>query len=489
MTSPRPTGIVPVVLAAGLGTRMRSRTPKLLHAICGRPMLGYVLDASRAATGERPLVVYSPATAAIRDVFGSDVDFALQEEPRGTADAVRAALARLPESVVEIVVLSGDVPLLDPELVVELAAERRAAGAAMALVTVDTDDPDGLGRIIRDGDGGVEQVVEHKDATPGQREVTEINAGIYAFDVAWLRDRLGDIAPSPVTGELYLPALIELARADGRPVAAIEVEDDGSLGGINDRAQLATAELDMRLRINERHMLAGVTMLDPTTTLVDATVELAEDVILEPMVALRGDTRIGRDTLVRQGSQISDSAIGERCVIWSSVIESSVVEDGCRIGPFAHLRGGSHIGEGVELGNFAEVKKSRIGRGSKQHHFSYVGDAEVGEGVNIGAGTITANFDGRAKHRTTIGDRAFIGSDTILRAPVTVGEGAYTGAGAVVTHDVPPGMVAVGVPARIREKRPLSEPAAETTTAAERTAPGESGAPDPRATAGPPVRP
>ncbi len=420
-------------------------------------MLGYVLDVARRATGSRSLVVYSTATARICEVFAGEADFALQDEPRGTADAVRAALDVLPARVREICVLSGDVPLADPEVVAELLDARRDASAVMAILTVDAFEPEGLGRVVRDDAGRVARVVEEKDADRTELELTEINAGIYAFDVSWLRHRLPDVRPSGVTGELYLPALIELARAEGRAVAALQVEDDGSLDGINDRAQLAEAETEMRMRINEEHMLAGVTMLDPPSTLIDATVEIAEDVTLEPGVILRGSTRIGRDTVVRAGSQVFDSAVGERCVIWSSVIESSTVEDDCRIGPFAHLRSGSHVGPDVELGNFAEVKKSRIRRGSKQHHFSYIGDADIGESVNIGAGTITANYDGRAKHRTIIGDHAFIGSDTILRAPITIGEGAYTGAGSVVTHDVPAGMIAIGVPARIREKRAATE--------------------------------
>jgi bifunctional UDP-N-acetylglucosamine pyrophosphorylase/glucosamine-1-phosphate N-acetyltransferase len=215
--------------------------------------------------------------------------------------------------------------------------------------------------------------------------------------------------------------------------------------------------VEMRLRINERHLLAGVTIIDPTTAYVDATVQMAEDVTLEPNVILRGATSVGRGTLIGAGSRIVDSEVGEDCRIVASVLESSVVEAGCQVGPFSHVRGGAHIGQGVELGNYAEVKASRLGRGTKQHHFSYIGDAELGEGVNVGAGTITANFDGRRKHRTIIGDGAFIGSDTILRAPVTVGKGAFTGAGSVVTKDVPPGKIAVGVPARIREKRPLPE--------------------------------
>jgi bifunctional UDP-N-acetylglucosamine pyrophosphorylase / glucosamine-1-phosphate N-acetyltransferase len=444
--------IVPVILAAGLGTRMRSRTPKLLHPVCGRPMLAYVLDAALAATGERPLVVTSPATTAVREAFEDRADFALQDEPRGTADALRAALAALPKDVEEICVLSGDVPLIQADDLAELIEARRETGAVMALITVEAFEPEGLGRVIRDENERVIRVIEEKDATDEELEINEINAGVYAFSVPWARKRLPTIQPSPATGELYLPALIELARADRRPVAALLVEDDGSLQGINDRSQLAAAEQDMRLAINERHMLAGVTMLDPVRTFIDATVTIAEDVTLEGDVTLRGSTSIGRDTLVRTGSQLFDAIVGERCLIWSSVIERSRVEDDVTIGPFSHVRGGSVIEQGAELGNYAEVKASRIGRGSKQHHFSYIGDADLGEKVNVGAGTITANYDGKSKHRTTVGDGAFIGSDTILRAPVTVGEGAYTAAGAVVTRDVPPGKIALGVPARIRER-------------------------------------
>ncbi len=455
---PHPTRTVAVVLAAGLGTRMKSDRPKVLHELCGKPMLGYVLEAARAATGERPLVVYSPPTEAVRDAVVETADVALQDAPRGTGDALRAALAILPDDVAEVLVLSGDVPLVEADLLGSLLAAHRAAGAALSLVSVVTIDPGRLGRVVRDDDGEIERIVEVKDASDDELEIDEINAGLYAIDVAWLRRRIGDLRPSPATGELYLTELVAFARADGRPISSVEVGDDGSLAGINDRAELAGATYRLRERINERHLLAGVTMLDPTTAYIDAAVELAADVILEPNVILRGRTRIGAGTTIGSGAQIVDSVIGRDCRIWASVLESSEVEDEVSIGPFAHLRPGSSIGRGARLGNFAEVKNSRLDAGVQQHHMSYLGDAHVGERANIGAGTITANYDGVRKFRTEIGERAFIGVDTMLVAPVEVGPGAKTGAGAVVTHDVPAGALAVGVPARLREPRAPSPP-------------------------------
>lgn len=453
---PLPSRTVAVLLAAGLGTRMKSRTPKVLHLLCGRPMLAYVLDAARAATGERPLVVYSPPTAAICDAFAEEADFALQDEPRGTGDALRAALAVVPAEAAQIVVLSGDVPLIEPGLLAELLDGHREAGAALSLVSVVTAEPARLGRVVRDDDGNVERIVEVKDADEDELEIDEINAGIYAMDAAWLRARIGDLRPSPITGELYLTELVALARADGRTIATVEVGDDGSLAGINDRAQLADATYRLRERINRGHLLAGVTMDDPSTAYVDATVELEADVVLEPNVILRGRTTIGAGTRIGSGSQLIDAVVGRDCRIWASVLESSEVEDEVSIGPFAHLRPGSSIGRGAKLGNYAEVKNSRLEAGVQQHHFSYLGDAHVGARTNIGAGTITANYDGTRKTRTTIGEGAFIGVDTMLVAPVTIGDGAKTGAGAVVTRDVPAGKLAVGVPARIREPRPKS---------------------------------
>ena len=446
--------VLPVVLAAGLGTRMKSRRPKVLHELCGRPMLAYVLDAAHEVSGRRPLVVYSPATQAITEVFSADADFALQAEPLGTADALRAALAAVPAEIAEILVLSGDVPLVQTDLLAELIDIRRARNAAIALVAVHAADPSGLGRVVRSEDGGqVLSVVEDRDADPEELEIEEINAGLYAFDAEWLRGRIGDVKPSPVSGEFYLPELVILAREDRRPVVSLEVEDDGTLAGINDRSQLADAELGLRMTINQRHMLAGVTMVDPLRTYVDSTVELAVDVVLEPGVVLRGRTKIGEGTRIGSGSQIIDTVVGRDCFIWASVLECSEVEDEVQIGPFSHLRPKSSIGRKAKLGNFAEVKGSRLDPGVQQHHFSYIGDAQVGERTNVGAGTITCNYDGVKKHKTVIGKGVFLGSDTMLVAPIELGDGARTGAGSVVTKDVPAGMLALGVPARLRKPR------------------------------------
>ncbi len=451
-----------VVLAAGLGTRMRSRTPKILHPLCGRPMLAYVLDAwdealgSLDGTGARlaaPVVVYSPATEAIREVVGDRGRLALQDVPRGTGDAVRAALAELPPEVDEILVLSGDVPLVIGEQLVAVVEQRRLDDAAIALASVYAAEPAELGRVVRSEFGSVERIVEARDASPEELETNEINAGLYAFDAAWLRRRIDALSPSKSNGELYLTDLVQLAREDGRIVSAVGFEDDGTLDGINDRNQLAQAEWALRVRINEAHMRQGVTMRDPSTVYIDWEVELEQDVVLEPNVHLRGATRIGGGSTIGPNAVIEASTIGADCRIRVSIVEGSTVEDGVTIGPYSHLRPGSHVGAGSEIGNFAEIKKSRLGKRVKQHHMSYLGDADLGDGTNVGAGTITANWDGTVKNRTTIGKNAFLGVDTMLVAPVEVGEGARTGAGAVVTKNVPPGKLAVGVPARIREPR------------------------------------
>ena len=452
-----------VVLAAGLGTRMKSALPKVLHPLCGRPMLAYVLDAwdeAAGATPTRPVIVYSPAVEAIRGQFADRADFALQDEPRGTGDAVRAAMAAIPDDATEVLILSGDVPLISATDLEAILEARRQDDAAIALATVFAADPAELGRIVRSEFGIVEAIVEFKDADEDQLANNEINSGLYAFDAAWLRRRIESLEPSPTTGELYLTELVRLAREDGRLVTAVAFEDDGRFDGINDRSQLAAAEWNLRVRRNEEHMRGGVTMRDPSTVYLDWDVTLAPDVTLEPNVILRGGTSIGEGTVIGAGSQIVDSRIGARAFVWASIIESSTIEDEAKVGPLSHVRGGSVIGQGAYVGNYAELKNSRLGAGSKQGHMSYLGDTEVGERANIGAGSITANYDGTNKHRTTIGDGAFLGVDTMIVAPRAIGKGAKTGAGAVVTKDVPAGKLAVGVPAWIREPGAKGAPGA-----------------------------
>ncbi|MDH4142464.1 MAG: bifunctional UDP-N-acetylglucosamine diphosphorylase/glucosamine-1-phosphate N-acetyltransferase GlmU [Chloroflexota bacterium] len=453
-----------LILAAGLGTRMKSTLPKVLHELCGRPMLAFVLDAWEEAAADeggvpRPVIVYSPAVAAIREAFEVRAEFALQDEPRGTGDAVRAGLAAVPDDAAEVLVLSGDVPLITAADLDAVLEARREDDAAIALATVFSADPAALGRVVRSEFGTVERIVEAKDATEDELVGNEVNVGLYAFDAAWLRRRIESLEPSPATGELYLTELIRLAREDGRLVSAVAFDDDGRFDGINDRSQLAAAEWNLRVRRNEAHMRAGVTMRDPSTVYLDWDVTLAPDVTLEPNVILRGRTSIGQGSTIGAGSQLIDSEVGERARVWASIVESSTVEDEATVGPFSHLRPGSIVGRGAEVGNYAELKNAHLGAGAKQHHMSYLGDADIGERANIGAGTITANYDGVRKHRTIIGAGAFIGVDTSIVAPREIGDGARTGAGAVVTHDVPPGTLVVGVPAHPRP--PKSEPATD----------------------------
>jgi len=424
-------------------------------------MLAYVLDAwaevgddTDTAGASDPIVVYSPATAALREAgLPGRPSYALQATPLGTADAVLAGLAAVPDDAPEILVLSGDVPLVMGPQLRAILEQRRMDDAAIVLASVFAAQPGTLGRVVRSEFGSVERIVEAKDATPEELETNEINAGCYAFDAAWLRRRIGSVKASPATGELYLTELVRLAREDGRIVSAVGFDDDGTFDGINDRAQLAQAEWALRVRRNEEHMRAGVTLRDPSTVYLDWGVELATDVTIEPNAILRGSTIVGEGSTIGPGTTIVDSTIGRDCTVWASVVEGSTIEDGATVGPYSHVRPGSVIGPGAEVGNFAELKNTRLGAGVKQHHVSYLGDAELGERTNVGAGTITANWDGRVKNRTKIGAGAFLGVDTMLVAPVEVGDGARTGAGAVVTRDVPAGKLAVGVPARIREPR------------------------------------
>ncbi|MGI8878294.1 MAG: bifunctional UDP-N-acetylglucosamine diphosphorylase/glucosamine-1-phosphate N-acetyltransferase GlmU [Candidatus Limnocylindria bacterium] len=434
------------VLAAGLGTRMRSKTCKVLHQAAGRPLLSHVLDLC-AAVGAHPVVVLSRESEPARAVVPADATVALQEPPRGTGDAVRVALAATDSRDGVAFVVYGDTPVLRAETLERMRELLLERGAVLVLLTAQVGTDNSYGRIVRDEAGDVRRIVEVRSASAEERLLPESNLGAYAIDLAWLRTAAARLRENE-TGEIFLTDLAAIAIADGERVAAHRADDPTEGMGVNTRVDLAAADAVLRRRVRERHMLAGVTFLDPDSTSVDAGVRIAADAVIARGCVLEGETSIGADSVVGPYSIVRDSRVGERCRVEASVIEGSTLEDDVRIGPFSHLRTGAYLERGVEMGNFGEVKNARLRAKTKMHHFSYVGDADVGERVNIGAGTITLNYDGARKHRTEIGDDAFIGSDTLLRAPVKVGKGAATGAGSVVTKDVADGMLAVGMPAR-----------------------------------------
>ena len=446
-----------IVLAAGQGTRMRSRIPKVLHPLAGRPMIDHVLEALLEAGVSMPVVVTGHGADAVEQHLASRAISVRQVPQRGTADAVRIGLGAVPLDAEAVLVTMGDAPLQSGELYRTILAERKRGRPAIVLVSALLDDPTGYGRVVRGPDGGAASVIEESDADDKVRAIREINVGTYAFDAVWLRTALERVTPS-ASGEQYLTDLVAMAVADGRPVCVVRADDAADMIGINDRLALATAEERIRRRIVERHMRGGVTIVDPATTRIDAAVEIGQDARIEPWTILEGATVIAQDAVIGPNAHLRDSRIGPRSHVWGSVVEESTVAEDVEIGPFAHLRPGSEVGPHCRIGNFAEIKKSRLGAGTQQHHFSYLGDAEIGENVNVGAGSVTANFDGTRKHGTIIGDRASIGVDTMMVAPVTIGEDATTGAGSVVTRDVAPGKKVVGVPARPIELKRRSKP-------------------------------
>jgi bifunctional UDP-N-acetylglucosamine pyrophosphorylase/glucosamine-1-phosphate N-acetyltransferase len=438
---------------------MRSTRPKVLHPVAGRPMLQHVLDVARALGAAETVVVISPDAVQVRELL-SGVAIVEQAERLGTGHAALQARDGLAGRVDRVLVVHGDMPLLRAETGQRLLDA--LDGATLALSTADLDDPTGYGRVVRDGsDFGVTRIVEEHDANPATRQIREVWFSAMAAEAPWLWEQLPRLRAQP-NGEYYLTELVELALGEGRPVAAVKTDEPSEAIGVNSQAQLARVNRLAWDRETSRLMAAGVTVLDPSTTYVEAHVEVGPGTVIHPNTHLQGATRIGRDCRIGPNTTIIESLIGDDSRIWSSVVEHSELEARVEVGPFSHVRPGCHLQSEVHMGNFAETKASRVGRGTQMHHFSYVGDAEVGERVNIGAGTITCNYDGQSKHRTVIGDDAFIGSDTMLVAPLRVGARARTGAGSVVTRDVPDDATVVGVPARARPH--VRSPTADTST-------------------------
>ena len=446
MTEPRLAAVV--VLAAGEGTRMRSATtPKVLHPLCGRSMLGHVVRAARGLEPEHLVVVVGHArdqvTAALAEL-DPGARAVVQEQQLGTGHAVRVALEALGPLSGTVVVVPGDAPLLTATTLQALVERHVQSAAATTLLTAVLDDPAGYGRVVRDADGDVTAVVEHKDADAATLAVREVATSVYAFDAAALAEALGALTTDNAQGEEYLTDVVGLHRAAGLGVAAAVADVPGETMGVNDRVQLAEAARLLRDRLVERHQRAGVTVVDPLTTWIDVDVELSPDVVLQPGCQLHGATRVAAAAVVGPDTTLTDCEVGEGARVVRTHATGAVVGAGAEVGPFTYLRPGTRLGARSKAGAFVEIKASDVGEGSKVPHLSYVGDATIGTGSNVGAATVFVNYDGRAKHRTTVGDGVRIGSDTMLVAPLTVGDGAYTAAGSVITQDVPPGALGVG---------------------------------------------
>ncbi|CAN5490863.1 bifunctional UDP-N-acetylglucosamine diphosphorylase/glucosamine-1-phosphate N-acetyltransferase GlmU [soil metagenome] len=437
-------GLTVVILAAGQGTRMRSRVPKMLHDLCGRPLVGWPVAAAQEAGADTVVVVDSP-DQALEGHLADGVIAVVQPDADGTGGAVRAASEQIdPDSIV--VVLPGDGPLVTAHAIAELLVAHTANAAAATIATAVFDDPTGYGRVIRDEDGNVERVVETKvdgDATPEQLVIREINTAIFAFDGAALLEALAALTPDNAQGELYLPDVLPALRAAGHTVFAHDIGDPNIALGVNDRVQLAQVRAVAQARIHAEHGRNGVTIVDPASTVVEVGVRLGEDTIVEPSSFLRGSTSAGRACRIGPLTTLIDATIGDEVKVPHSYLTQCEVRDGATIGPFAYLRPGALLREQSKAGTFVEIKNSDIGAGSKVPHLSYIGDADIGEDVNLGAATITANYDGVNKHRTTIGDRVRTGVDTTLVAPVTLNDDAYTAANSAITKDVPPGALGI----------------------------------------------
>jgi bifunctional UDP-N-acetylglucosamine pyrophosphorylase / glucosamine-1-phosphate N-acetyltransferase len=435
-----------VILAAGLGTRMKSKTIKILHRAAGRPIIDYVLDLAGGLSAHLPVVVVGHQRESVQQEIGERARYAVQEDQLGTGHAVLQAAEAI-EATLEgkrVLILSGDVPLTRPETLQQLIAQHEQSGNALTLLTMKLDQPAMYGRIIRDSDGAVVRIVEAKDASDHEKAIQEVNAGIYVFNGEHLFSNLRNLGTNNAQKEYYLTDLLAVIREGGHRVGAMVVEDPVEALGVNSRGELAQVEAELQRRIIAKLMGEGVTFRNPNTVVIDSTVTIGADTVIYPFVTIEGTTEIGSDCVIEPGVHLINARIRDNVHIKTgTVAEDAVIEEGAAVGPYAHLRPGTHLGKNVKVGNFVETKKAVFGEGAKASHLSYIGDAEVGADVNIGAGTITCNYDGVNKHKTILEDGVFIGSDSQLVAPVRVGKGAYVGAGSTITKDVPAGALAL----------------------------------------------
>lgn len=444
MSESRPAAVI--ALAAGEGTRMKSKTPKVLHTLCGRSMLGHVLASARALDPEQLLVVVGHSREAVTDHLARldpAVKAVTQEPQRGTGHAVRTVVETMGAPQGTVVVTYGDTPLLRAETLAALTAHHDAAGNAVTVLTAEVPDPTGYGRILRCEDGSVLHIVEEKDATPEQRAIHEMNSGVYAFDGALLADALSRLQSSNAQAEEYLTDVLSILRGDGHRVGASMATDYHDVLGVNDRAQLADIRRLRNERLLEQWMRDGVTFVDPRTTWVDVDVTLEPDAVIHPGTHLRGRTYVAADAEVGPDCTLTDTAVDAGATVRNAVCDGAEIGPGAAVGPYTHLRPGTRLERGAKAGGFVEMKSARVGEGTKVPHLSYVGDADIGAGSNVGAATIVVNYDGQQKHHTHVGEHVRVGSDTMLVAPVRIGDGAYTAAGSVITEDVPPGALGV----------------------------------------------
>jgi bifunctional UDP-N-acetylglucosamine pyrophosphorylase / glucosamine-1-phosphate N-acetyltransferase len=438
-----------IILAAGLGTRMKSSTIKILHRAAGRPVIDYVLDLAAGLSDQPPVMVIGHQRDEVKKAIGERARYAIQDQQLGTGHAVLQAADSVKAK--RVLILYGDVPLTRPETLSQLVDEHERSGNALTLLTMKLDDPAKYGRIVRDANGSVVKIVEAKDASADEKRIKEVNAGIYVFETDHLFDNLRKLSTSNAQGEYYLTDLLAVIRNAGHGVGAVIVDNPVEALGVNSRADLAIVEAEIQRRVVEKLMSEGVTFRNPSTVVIDSTVSIANDTVIYPFVTIEGTTRIGSGCVIEPGVHLMNVTVGENVHIKTgTVAEGAVIEAEAHVGPYAHLRPGTKLGRHVKVGNFVETKKAVFGEGSKASHLSYIGDAEVGADVNIGAGTITCNYDGVNKHKTVLEDGVFIGSDTQLVAPVRVGRGAYVGAGSTITKDVPPESLALSrVPQRV----------------------------------------
>lgn len=426
-----------VILAAGMGTRMKSKMPKVLHKVCGKPLSKWVIDASKAAGADKVCAVVGHKAETVKEVLGDVCEFALQAEQKGTGHAVMQAIDVIKNSKGEVVILNGDTPLITAETINKAIEYHKNNGNQATVITAILDDATGYGRIVRDNDGSVLKIVEQKDASKEEKKINEVNSGMYVFDAQVLVYALDKITPNNAQGEYYLTDTLEILLSAGKKIGGYAISDNDEIRGINDRVQLNEAEKIMQKRINEYHMRNGVTMRNPESVYIEDGVEIGNDTEICQNVTIKSGTKIGSDCVIGSGSMLDRAVIHDGVDVLSSVILESEVDEGTHVGPFAYIRPNCHVGKEVKVGDFVELKNSNIDDGTKISHLTYIGDSDVGKRVNFGCGTVTCNYDGKKKYRTTIGDDCFVGCNTNFVSPINVGDGVYIAAGSTITEDIP----------------------------------------------------